>query len=81
MPNFEENLERMEKVVEKLETGDMPLHEALSLFEEGINLSNSCRQELDAAEGKVEMLLKQNGKMVTETLDVVPDQGEFNNHK
>ena len=37
--------------VDELEKGNVPLEQAIKLFEEGVNLSNSCRQELEAAEG------------------------------
>jgi len=63
LPKFEESLQRLEKIVDELEKGDLPLEKALGLFEEGIALSASCRKELEAAEGKVEILLKQNGKL------------------
>jgi exodeoxyribonuclease VII small subunit len=52
-----------------LEKGDLPLEKALGLFEEGIALSASCRKELEAAEGKVEILLKQNGKLQPEPFE------------
>jgi len=63
LPKFEECLQRLERIVDELEKGDLPLEKALGLFEEGIALSASCRKELEAAEGKVEILLKQNGKL------------------
>ncbi len=63
MPKFEECLERLEKIVQELEKGDVPLEKSLTLFEEGVQLSNSCRKELEQAEGKVEILLKNNGKL------------------
>lgn len=63
MPKFEDCLQQLEKIVEQLERGDLSLEQSLVLFEEGMKLSNSCRQELESAEGKVEMLLKQNGKV------------------
>lgn len=63
MPKFEDCLQRLEKIVDELEKGDIPLEKALALFEEGIKLSHSCRKELEEAEGKVEVLLKQNGKL------------------
>lgn len=66
MPKFEECLQRLEKIVDELEKGDVPLERALALFEEGIQLSSSCRTELEDAEGKVEILLKQNGKLQAE---------------
>lgn len=63
MPKFEDSLERLEKIVNELEKGELPLEKSLALFEEGVQLSNSCRKELDAAEGKIEILLKQNGRL------------------
>lgn len=69
MPKFEECLQRLEEIVGELERGDLPLDQALKLFEEGIQLSNSCRQELETAEGKVEILLKQNGKLQPEPFE------------
>lgn len=66
MPKFEECLKRLEEIVDRLEKGDLTLEKSLELFEEGMRLSTSCRQELESAEGKVEILLKQNGKMQAE---------------
>ena len=59
MPSFEESLKRLETIVEQLEKGDLALEESLKLFEEGVNLSAACKQELEAAEGKVQMLVRQ----------------------
>lgn len=59
MASFEESLKKLETIVDRLEKGDLSLEESLKLFEEGVGLSNACKQELDAAEGKVEMLIKQ----------------------
>lgn len=59
MPSFEESLKKLETIVDKLEKGDLPLEESLKLFEEGVGLSAVCKRELEAAEGKVEMLIKQ----------------------
>jgi exodeoxyribonuclease VII small subunit len=69
VPKFEESLERLEKIVDDLEKGNVPLEQALKLFEEGMQLSSSCRKELEEAEGKVDILLKQNGKLQPEPLD------------
>jgi exodeoxyribonuclease VII small subunit len=66
VPKFEDCLQRLEKIVDDLEKGNVPLEQALKLFEEGMQLSSSCRKELEEAEGKVEILLKQNGKLQPE---------------
>ena len=63
LAKFEECLQRLEKIVQELEKGDAPLEKSLTLFEEGMQLSATCRKELEEAEGKVEILLKQNGKL------------------
>ena len=76
MPKFEECLQRLEKIVNELEKGDLPLEKALTLFEEGIQLSNNCRAELEAAEGKVEILLKQNGKLQPEPFDAMSEKAQ-----
>ena len=46
-------------MLDRLEKGDLPLEESLSLIEKGVSLSDHCRTELDAAEGKVQILVKQ----------------------
>ncbi|MBZ5568350.1 MAG: exodeoxyribonuclease VII small subunit [Acidobacteriia bacterium] len=76
MPKFEECLQRLEKIVDELEKGNVPLERAIKLFEEGVQLSNSCRQELEAAEGKVEILLKQNGKLQAEPFEPATERAE-----
>lgn len=73
LPKFEECLQRLEEVVNQLERGEVPLEQALKLFEEGVQLSNSCRKELEEAEGKVEILLKQNGKLQAEPFEISAD--------
>lgn len=59
MASFEESLKQLESIIAKLERGDLPLEESVQLFEEGIRLSNACKADLEAAEGKVQILLKQ----------------------
>ena len=62
--------------MDELEKGNVPLEQAIKLFEEGVKLSNSCRQELEAAEGKVEILLKQNGKLQAEPFEPSAERTE-----
>lgn len=59
MANFEDSLRKLETIVTQLEDGDIPLEQSLKLFEEGVGLSALCKKQLDEAEGKVEMLIKQ----------------------
>jgi len=69
LAKFEECLQRLEKIVQELEKGDVPLERSLTLFEEGMQLSSACRKELEQAEGKVEILLKKNGKLQAEAFE------------
>jgi len=55
---FEEALKKLEKIVQELENGDLPLDEALEKYEEGIRLSKACAKKLEVARKKVEILLK-----------------------
>jgi exodeoxyribonuclease VII small subunit len=67
MATFEDSLKQLEKIVEQLEKGELPLEDSIKLFEEGVRLSTACKQELDEAEGKVQILLKQrDGSMKAE---------------
>ena len=54
----EENMTRLEEIVTRLEKGDVPLSQSLSLFEEGTRLAAACRAELDQAEQQVVRLMK-----------------------
>ena len=64
MATFEEQLTALEGVVQQLERGELTLEDSVRLFEEGVRLSKACKQELDAAEGRIEVLVEQgNGRM------------------
>jgi exodeoxyribonuclease VII small subunit len=54
--SFEDGLERLETLVQKLEGGDLGLEEALKEFEEGVNLSRALQQQLGEAQRRVEVL-------------------------
>jgi len=74
---FEDALNKLEKIVSKLEEGDIPLEESLKLFEEGIRLSRFCNQKLDEAEKKVEILLKdKNGTLRPRPFDSSINSGK-----
>jgi len=76
LPKFEESLQRLEKIVAELEKGDVPLDKAVELFDEGMKLSGSCRKELEEAEGKVEILLKRNGRLQPEAFETATQSGD-----
>ena len=57
---FEEAMERLEQIVETLESGDLALDESLKIFEEGMGLVNFCTKKLEEAEQKVTILIKES---------------------
>jgi exodeoxyribonuclease VII small subunit len=60
--SFEEAMERLETIVSKLESGDIPLEKAIDLFQEGMKLSQLCGAKLEQVERKIEMLIEsENG--------------------
>ncbi|GAB6090995.1 exodeoxyribonuclease VII small subunit [Spirochaeta dissipatitropha] len=61
MKNFEEKLERLEKINEELRNGKISLDAATSLFEEGIKLARTLEKELRSIERRVEILVKDPG--------------------
>lgn len=63
---FEASLEALERIVQQLEGGDLPLEKSLELFEQGIRLSRECQERLTQAERRIEILLRDNqGRPVT----------------
>jgi len=76
LAKFEESLQRLEAIVAELEKGDISLDRSLELFDEGMKLSGSCRKELEAAEGKVEILLKRDGKLQPEAFESMAQLGD-----
>jgi len=72
---FEEALRELEQIVNRLEQGDLPLEEALRLFEEGVKLSRHCHTKLDEAQRRVEILLKdESGKMTPKPFDTPAEE-------
>ena len=63
---FETSLDELEKVVRELEGGELSLDRSLLLFERGVSLSDACRKQLEAAETRVDMLIRKEGKMTAE---------------
>lgn len=60
--SFENSLKELEKIVHRLENGDLALEESLKLFEDGVKLSRECQERLNQAERRIEILLKdENG--------------------
>ncbi len=55
---FEASLQDLEKIVRKLEDGDLALEDSLKLFEDGVRLSRECQERLNQAERRIEILLQ-----------------------
>jgi exodeoxyribonuclease VII small subunit len=67
---FEKAFQNLEKIVQRLESEEMPLDESLQLFEEGIRLSRFCHQRLEEVEKKIELILADaKGEPVTEPFE------------
>jgi exodeoxyribonuclease VII small subunit len=79
MANFEDQLSELEKVVAKLEQGDLSLEENVSLFERGMQLSDDCKKHLASAESRIQLLLdpKADGPVRVVDLDVDEDDDEI----
>ncbi|WP_433971758.1 exodeoxyribonuclease VII small subunit [Tunturiibacter lichenicola] len=76
MANFEQQLAALESVVERLEKGELSLEDSVRLFEEGIKLSDACKKELEAAEGRIQLLVdKGSGGMRAVDFDVTQEGG------
>ena len=63
---FEQSLKQLERIVQELEDGDLPLEKAIKKFEEGIQLTKFCSQKLDETEKKISVLLKNTEGQITE---------------
>lgn len=61
---FEDALARLEGLVERLESPDLPLEEALETFEAGVALTRRCSEQLEAAERRIEVLVREGGRYV-----------------
>ncbi len=68
--SFEISLAELEKIVGRLESGELPLEESLELFERGIKLSRECREKLTNAERRIEILMKDSeGRLTAREID------------
>ncbi|MBU0678220.1 MAG: exodeoxyribonuclease VII small subunit [Verrucomicrobia bacterium] len=65
-PGFEEALERLEKIVEEMESGNLSLEDMMKHFEEGSMLVKHCDKKLNEVERKIEKLVEKDGEMTTE---------------
>ena len=72
---FEKAVKKLEKIVEVLESGEIPLDEALKKYEEGVKLARLCNQKLAQAEKRIEVLTRQlSGQLTAEPFN--PEEEE-----
>ncbi|MBN1685163.1 MAG: exodeoxyribonuclease VII small subunit [Spirochaetales bacterium] len=79
MKSFEERLERLEELNGKIDAGNLPLEEAVALFEEGIALARGLEKELAKVERKIEILVentKEGEEGEKPNLELFPEVGE-----
>jgi len=72
---FEQSLKQLERIVQELEDGDLPLEKAIKKFEEGVELTKFCSQKLDETEKKISILLKNAEGQIAQK-PFVPDDDE-----
>ena len=73
--SFEKSLAELEKIVERMEEGELSLNESRSLFEKGVKLARFLREELDKAEKKIAILLKtENGEINEEPFSLSDEE-------
>jgi exodeoxyribonuclease VII small subunit len=70
---FEKTLAELEQLVKRMESGELSLEDSLAAFEKGIKLTRECQQSLLAAEQKVQILLEENGKLISSDFDADDD--------
>jgi exodeoxyribonuclease VII small subunit len=74
---FEDALEELEKVVERLESGELSLDDSLAAFEDGVRLVKFCNQKLSEVEKKIELLVKdKDGKLQLKPLEDEEEESE-----
>jgi len=71
---FEQSMKQLERIVQELENGDLPLEKAIKKFEEGIKLTKLCSEKLDETEKKISVLLKKSEAQMAEKPLVAEDE-------
>jgi exodeoxyribonuclease VII small subunit len=75
--NFETAMDRLEKIVEQMESGELPLEDLIVRYEEGMNLVKVCQDRLASAEQKIEIIARNSaGKAVVKDFEASPDRTE-----
>ena len=81
MENFEKKLETLENLSEQIKNNNLPLEEALSIFEQGIKLAKGMEKQLDQIEGKIQILMTEPVPMEKDNppqMDLFSDDSELN---
>ncbi|MCM3784105.1 exodeoxyribonuclease VII small subunit [Neobacillus mesonae] len=73
--NFEAAMAELEDVVNQLERGDVPLEQAIELFQRGMKLSQLCNQKLEQVERKIEMIVEEDGEFRKQPFGGNEDEG------
>ncbi|MCH5292356.1 MAG: exodeoxyribonuclease VII small subunit [Treponema sp.] len=79
MATFEENLQRLEQLTGDIKRSDISLEDALKDFEEGIRLAKGMESQLDAIEGKIQILMTEPSPMAKDNppqMDLFSDDSE-----
>ena len=78
MASVEDQLAELERVVDRLERGDLSLEENVGLFERGVELSNSCKSQLSNAESRIQVLLEpeEGGAVQVEEFAITEEEGD-----
>ncbi|GEN45277.1 exodeoxyribonuclease VII small subunit [Alkalibacillus haloalkaliphilus] len=66
---FEQAMEKLEKIVEQLEQGDVPLEQAIQYYKEGMQLSKVCHEKLKNVENEMTEILNENGESEPYTVE------------
>jgi exodeoxyribonuclease VII small subunit len=76
--SFEQAMDKLEQIVALLESGDVPLEQAIELFQEGMKLSQLCGSKLEQVEHKIEILMEQEGGLVKKPFNpAAEEKGEL----
>jgi exodeoxyribonuclease VII small subunit len=75
-PNFEGAMDRLEKIVEQMESGKLPLEDLIVCYEEGMKLIKICQERLANAEQKIEIITRNSaGKAVVQEFEPAQEAG------
>ena len=78
-PNFEKAMDRLEAIVEQMETGKLPLEDLIVRYEEGMNLVKVCQERLTSAEQKIEIIARNNaGKPIVKDFEPAAESSNDN---